>query len=81
MLIAIQRKAVVSLAAPLLGLAILMMSAPMSRKSSFDRPVEPEMVKSGTPQERWRLHNANIYHPATLRLNSDRQRKYRCLGL
>jgi len=31
-----------------------------------------------TAVERWRLHNgANIYHPATLRLNSDRQRKYR----
>jgi len=35
MLIAIQEEGCGLLAAPLLGLAILMMSAPMSRKSSF----------------------------------------------
>jgi len=59
MLIAIQRKAVVSLAAPLLGLAILMMSAPMSRKSSFGiGQLSRKWSNLAHRSERWRLHNA-----------------------
>jgi len=63
------------------GLSYIDDVRPDEQKIEFwDRPVEPEMVKSGTPQwERWRLHNgANIYHiQQRFGLNSDRQRKYR----
>lgn len=46
----------------------------------WDGPVQPEIVRSGTPQwERWRLHNAaNLYHvQQQLCITSAKQRKYR----
>jgi glycosyltransferase involved in cell wall biosynthesis len=46
----------------------------------WDGPVQPETVRSGTPQwERWRLHNAaNLYHvQQQLGITSAKQRKYR----
>jgi len=50
----------------------------MSRKSSFGiGQLSRKWLNLAHRSGSWRLHNgANIYHPATLRLNSDRQRKY-----
>jgi glycosyltransferase involved in cell wall biosynthesis len=81
MLIAIQEEGCGFVGCAFSGLSYIDDVRPDEQKIEFwDIPVEPEMVKSGTPQwERWRLHNgANIYHiQHRLGLNSDRQRKYR----
>jgi glycosyltransferase involved in cell wall biosynthesis len=81
MLIAIQEEGCGFVGCALTGLSFINDVRPHEQKIEFwDGPVQPEIVKSGTPQwERWRLHNgANIYHvQQRLGLTSNRQRKYR----
>lgn len=81
MLIAIQEEGCGFVGCAVIGLSFVNDVRPHEQKIEFwDGSVQPEMVKSGTPQwERWRLHNAaNIYHvQQNLGLAPERQRKYR----
>lgn len=81
MLIAIQEEGCGFVGCAMAGLSFINDVRPHEQKIEFwDGPVQPEIVKSGTPQwERWRLHNAaNIYHvQQRLGLTPEQQRKYR----
>lgn len=81
MLIAIQEEGCGFVGCAMIGLSFINDVRPHEQKIEFwEGPVQPETVKSGTPQwERWRLHNAaNIYHvQQSLSLTPERQRKYR----
>lgn len=81
MLIAIQEEGCGFVGSAVIGLGYIDDVRPHEQVIEFwDSPVQPEIVKSGTPQwERWRLHNAaNIYHVQQhLGLSQERQRKYR----
>ena len=81
MLTAIKEERCGFVGSAVIGLSFIDDIRPHEQKIEFwDGPVQPEMVKSGTPQwERWRLHNAaNIYHiQQRLGLTPERQHKYR----
>jgi len=81
MLIAIQDEGCGFVGSAVIGLGYIDDVRPHEQVIEFwDGPVQPEIVKSGTPQwERWRLHNAaNIYHvQQRLGLSQEGQRKYR----
>lgn len=81
MLVAIQEEDCGFVGSAVIGLSFIDDVRPHEQKIEFwDEPVQPEVVKYGTPQwERWRLHNAaNLYHvQQRLGLTPDQQRKYR----
>ena len=81
MLVAIQEEGCGFVGCAVTGLSFIDDIRPHEQNIEFwEGPVQPELVKSGTPQwERWRLHNAaNLYHiQQRLGLTAERQRKYR----
>ena len=80
-LIAIQEEGCGFVGSAFIGLSFVDDVRPHEQKIEFwDKGVQPETVKSGTPQwERWRLHNAaNIYHvQQRLNLSPNNPIKYR----